>query len=141
MGKNALLGEFQKYISIVFELNTGASGLEEARSVLNIAANAKTPFNYTINFKSGKTESGFDYIDTADRHYHLDWYEKPDGNHDNAIVNMAEARWTGNADGSLKLDGKDIRWSPGRKKDNNYIERIIFIPAKDGYLANGNDWD
>jgi len=43
--------------SIIFELNTYQCGLPEARSVLNIDARLKSPFNYTVYFKSGKTET------------------------------------------------------------------------------------
>jgi hypothetical protein len=53
---------------------------------------------------------------------------------------MAEARWTGNADGSLQLDGKYAYWQQREKRNSDRIEKIIFIPAKEGYLS-GENWD
>jgi hypothetical protein len=124
--------------SIVFELNTCKCSLEQIRCVLNIEARAKSPFNYTIHFKSGKIEDGFDYLDTADNRYSIDWYQKANGKRDDATVDMTKAQWTGNKDGSLYLDGKYTCWSQGEKRNNDLIEKIIFIPAKEGYLSNEN---
>lgn len=124
--------------SIIFELNAYQCGLEEARKVLNINARSNSPFNYTIFFKSGKTENGFDCIDTSDRHYDLDWYGKSDGCRYGAKVNMTKMRWTGNTDGSLLLDKKHICLMSNGKNNIDSIEKIIFIPAKAGYLAGRN---
>jgi hypothetical protein len=126
--------------SIVFELNICKCGLEEIRKVLNIDAKAKSPFNYTVHFKSGKTEYGFAYIDTSDNHCRLDWYGKTDCGLDHASVDLSHAQWTGNVDGSLFLDGKYINWPTREKKNNDRIEKIIFIPAKEGYLSSDYDY-
>jgi len=125
--------------SIIYELNTYKCGLAEARKVLNIEAKAKSPFNYTLYFKSGKTETDFDYIDTADKRCHLNWRWKEIGDLDMATVDMSEARWTGSGDGSLHLDGKYTYWPRNEKRNNGGIEKIIFIPAKEGYLSGEND--
>jgi hypothetical protein len=127
--------------SIVFELNICKCGLVEVRKFLNIDAKAKSPFNYTICFKSGKTETGFDYIDTADSRLNLYWYGKSDGNRERVTVNMTEVQWTGNADGSLYLDRKHIYRQQEEKRSGDHIEKIIFIPAKEGYLSSENNWD
>jgi len=126
--------------SIIFELNTYKCGLAETRRILNIEARAKSSFNYTIYFKSGKNETGFDFIDTANNRNRLFWYWKADGERDTATVDMSEAKWIGNADGSLYLDGKFVCWSQREEENNDRIEKIIFIPAKDIY-SGGNDWD
>jgi hypothetical protein len=125
--------------SIIFELNTYKCGLAEARRILNIEARAKSPFNFTIYFKSGKTENSFDYIDTADNRYSLDWYWKESGERDYATVDMSEAKWSGSGDCSLHLDGKYIYWPRNEKRNKDGIEKIIFVPAKEGYLSSEND--
>jgi len=127
--------------SIVFELNTRGCGLPEARKVLNIEAKARSPFDYTVYFKSGKTENGFDYIDTGDSRHGLNWYGKAGGERDGAAANMLEARWTGDTDGSLSLDGKYVHWTQRDKKCTDRVEKIVFVPAKGGFLASENDWD
>jgi hypothetical protein len=124
--------------SIVFELNTGKCGLAETGRVLNIASKARSPFNFTIYFKLGKTETGFEYIDTAQSRYHIDWYVRTDGIRDTAAVNMLEAQWTGGADGSLILDGKHVCWMQREKKSDDRVEKIVFVPAKEGYLSEDN---
>jgi hypothetical protein len=126
--------------SIVYELNTYRCGLQEVRRVLNIEARSKSPFNFTLYFKSGKTETGFDYIDTANRHYHLDWYGGHDGHHDQVAVNMTKIRWTGNTDGSLLLDERHIFMSEKGGENDDRIEKIIFIPAKESYHSDSNRW-
>jgi len=126
--------------SIIFELNTYKCGLEEARRVLNIAARAKSPFNYTVYFKSGKTETDIDYIDTADKSCRLVWFCKMNGERQMATVDMSEARWAGSGDGSLHLDGKNVISSGNEEGNGDRIEKIIFIPAKEGFLSNGNDY-
>jgi len=125
--------------SIIFELNAYKCGLADARRVLNIEARAKSPFYYTIYFKSGTSETDFDYIDTTDNRYSLDWHWKADGERDRATVNMSEAYWNGSGDGSLLLDGKYVYWSGSEERKGDYIVKIIFTPAKEGYLASEND--
>ena len=124
--------------SIVFELNTGKCSLIETGRVLNIASKARSPFNFTVYFKLGKTETGFEYIDTAQSRYHIDWYGRTDGIRDSAAVNMLEAQWTGGADGSLILDGKHVCWMQREKKSDDRVEKIVFVPAKEGYLSEDN---
>jgi len=125
--------------SIIFELNTYKCSLAEARMVLNIEAKAKSPFNYTIYFKSGKTVTDFDYLDTADNRCHLGWHWKENGERDCATVDMSEAQWAGSGDGSLHLDGKYIYWPRSEESNNNSIEKIIFIPAKERYRSSEYD--
>jgi len=127
--------------SIIFELNTYQCELPEARKVLNIEAKAKSSFNFTVFFKSGKIETGFEYIDTSGSRSRINWFSKKGGNRDYAVINMIEARWTGNDDGSLLLEGKNIFWSESEEGSNDCIERIVFVPAKDGYLDEGSSWD
>jgi len=125
--------------SVIFELNAYKCGLAEARRVLNIEAKAQSPFNYTIYFKSGKTETDFDYIDTADNRYLLSWHWKENGERDLATVDMSEAKWSGSEDGSLYLDGKYTFWPRNEKRNNGGIDKIIFIPAKEGHLSSENN--
>jgi hypothetical protein len=125
--------------SIIFELNTYKCSLAEARRVLNIEARAKSPFNFSVYFKSGKIETDFDYIDMTDNRFHLDWRWKENGERDCATVDMSEAQWAGSGDGSLHLDGKYIYWPRSEERNNDSIEKIIFTPAKGGYLSSEND--
>jgi hypothetical protein len=118
--------------AIIFELKTYRCGLSEAKRVLNIDAQVRSAFEFTVCFKSGRTESGSDYIDPVHGRSRIDWYGKTDGKRDRAVVNMAEAMWTGKQDGSLSLDGKHIHWSSEDEKSNDRIEKILFVPAKYG---------
>jgi hypothetical protein len=122
----------------VFELNTYICGLEEITSLLNIDAQARSPFDYTIYFSSGETESGFDYINLSDIRWKLEWYKRSDADYDYATVNMFEARWNGKQDGSLILEGRHIRWTPDEKDRADKIEKVVFTPARKGYQSNGN---
>jgi hypothetical protein len=124
--------------ALIFELRTYRCDLAEAKRVLNIDAQAQSPFNFTVYFKSGKTETGSNNIDPLNSRYSINWYGKKDGKRDNAIVNMTDARWTGKPDGSLLLDGNHVRWSSEDEKSNDRIEKIVFTPAKSGYI--GNDY-
>jgi hypothetical protein len=124
--------------SIVFELNTYVCGLEDVKDVLNIDSGARSPFDYRIWFTSGEHESGFDYINPSSRQWDLAWYRESDGIRDDATVNMSEARWTGEDDGSLILEGAHIHRRPGRKNSGPRIEKIVFTPARKGYLSGGN---
>ena len=135
----ALISDFSYDMlrSIIFELNTYQCDLQEARKVLNIEARSKSPFNYTVYYTSGETETGFDYIDTASRHYRLDWFREKDGYRNDVRVNMTKLQWTGNSDGSLLLDGKYICLLCD--EDNSKIEKILFVPANEGYLSACND--
>jgi len=125
--------------SIIFEINTYKCGLADVRRVLNIEARAKSPFYYAIYFKSGTSENYFDYIDTADNEFHLHWRWKTDGDRECAVVDMSKAEWTGNRDGSLFLDGQYAYWSGSDERNGDCIAKIIFIPAKEGYLSSEND--
>jgi len=127
--------------AIIFELNTYNCDLQEARRMLNIETQVKSPFNYIIYFESGETETGFDYIDIVNRHYRLDWYEKADGSRNDVMVNLTKLQWTGNNNGSLILDKKFICQSQKEGNEKTIIEKIIFIPAKEGYLDTSNGWD
>jgi hypothetical protein len=120
--------------AVIFELKTYRRGLPEAKRILNIEAQARSAFDFTVYFKSGRTESGSDYIDPVHGRSHIEWYGKTDGKRDRAVVNMAEAVWTGKQDGSLSLDGKHIHWSSEDEKSNDRIEKMLFIPAKYGCI-------
>jgi hypothetical protein len=121
--------------AVVFEINTYVCGLEEVKNILNIDAKVRSPFDYKIYFKSGEVESGSDYVNLADSRWDLDWYRKSDARREEATVNMVEARWTGNDDGSLVLDAEHIIWTPREKRTAGRIEKIVFIPARKGYLS------
>ena len=128
--------------SIVFELNTYRCGLDEVKRTLNIDARSKSLFNYTIYFKSGKTEKWFSYIDMASKHQRIHWYEKTNGGDTEYVwVNVSEAKWTGDADGSLLLEGEYIDWSSSKKGNTDHIEKIIFVPGKGGFISSDNDYD
>jgi hypothetical protein len=103
--------------------------------ILNIDAKVRSPFDYKIYFKSGEVESGSDYVNLADSRWDLDWYRKSDARREEATVNMVEARWTGNDDGSLVLGAEHIIWTPREKRTADRIEKIVFIPARKGYLS------
>ena len=126
--------------AIVFEINTYQCDLAEARHNLNIESQAESQFNYTIHFQSGKTETGFDDIDFSRNRHRIYWYTKINNERKVATANMLEARWTGNNDGSLLLDGIHINWTPDDNKNKDKITKIIFVPAKDSYLADENDY-
>jgi hypothetical protein len=127
--------------AIVFELNTYVCGLEEVTGILNIDAQARSPFDYTIYFASGNTESGFDYINPSKTIERLNWYKKSDATCDTTKVNMFEARWTGKNDGSLILDGKHVHQTPDEKEKSDTIEKIVFTPARKGYQSSDNYLD
>jgi hypothetical protein len=118
--------------AVIFELKTYHCSLTEAKRVLNIESQARSAFDFTVYFKSGRTESGSDYIDPIYGRSRVDWHGKADGKRDRAVVNMAEAMWTGKPDGSLSLDGKHIHWSSEDEKSNDRIEKMVFVPAKYG---------
>jgi hypothetical protein len=118
--------------AVIFELKTYRYGLPEAKRVLNIDAQVRSAFEFTVCFKSGRIESGSDYIDPVHGRSHVYWYRKTDGKRDRAVANMAEAVWTGKQDGSLSLNGKHIHWSSEDEKSNDRIEEILFVPAKYG---------
>jgi hypothetical protein len=126
--------------AIIFELNTYRCDLPEIKRILNIEAKARSAFDFTVYFKSGKTETGLDYIDPVHGRSRIDWYGKTDGKRDLAVVNMAEARWTGKEDGSLLLDGSHVHWSSEDEKSNDRIEKVVFVPAKYGCIDDG-DYD
>jgi hypothetical protein len=125
--------------SVVFEINTYVCDLEEAKNILNIDTKVRSPFDYKIHFKSGQVEAGFDYINLAESRWDLDWYRKADAVREDATVNMFEAQWNGNDDGSLVLSGEHIYWTPREKDNSDRIEKIVFTPARKGYLS-GEDY-
>jgi hypothetical protein len=116
--------------AVIFELKTYQCNLAEVKRVLNIEAQSRSAFNYAIHFKSGRIETGFRYLDPTANRSGIVWYGKADGKRDQAIADMAEARWTGKPDGSLLLDGNHVHWSSEDKKTNDRIEKIVFVPAK-----------
>jgi hypothetical protein len=121
--------------AIIFELKEYQSDLPEVKRILNIEAQARSAFDFTVYFKSGRAESGFDYIDPTLNRTRIEWYGKADGKGDRAIVNMTEARWTGQSDGSLLLDGNHVHWSSEDKKSNDRIEKVLFVPAKNCFIS------
>jgi hypothetical protein len=125
--------------SIVFEMNTYVCDLDEVKNILNIDAKVRSPFNYKIYLKSGNIESGFDYINLAESRWSLYWYRKSDAGREETTVNMLEARWNGNDDGSLVLGNEHIHWTPRGKHNADRIEKIVFTPARKGYLS-GEDY-
>ncbi|MDR1901822.1 MAG: ATP-binding protein [Treponema sp.] len=122
--------------AVIFELKTYRCSLLEAKRILNIEAQSRSAFDFTVYFKSGKIETGFDYIDPSKNRFCIDWYGKLDGNRDRAIVNMTKARWTGKQDGSLLLDGNHVHWSSEDEKSNDRVEKVVFIPARTSYAYN-----
>jgi hypothetical protein len=118
--------------AVVFELKTYRCGLTEAKRVLNIEAQARSAFDFTVYFKSGKTETGFEYIDPIHGRSRIDWHGKNDGKRNQAVVNMTGTRWTGKPDGSLLLDGNHVQWPSEGEKSNDRIEKVIFVPARYG---------
>ncbi|GHU30281.1 hypothetical protein FACS1894172_03230 [Spirochaetia bacterium] len=124
--------------AIIFELNTYKSTLEDVGHILNIGGRARSPFDFKIYFKSGKIEAGFDYINISSTRFKLCWYSKQDFSRDYAFVNPSKAQWMGKDNGSLVLT-EDINWpTDDDVKTDDLIEKIVFIPAKKGYLADGN---
>jgi hypothetical protein len=121
--------------ALLFELKTYRCGLSEARRILNIEAQARSSFDFTIYFKSGKIETGFDYIDPIHGRSRIGWYGKNDGKREQAVVNMTETRWTGRPDGSLLLDGKQVQWSSADEKNHDRIEKVLFVPVKYGCVS------
>jgi hypothetical protein len=127
--------------SLIFEMNTYVCEPEEVKHILNIDTKARSPFDYTICFASGDIETGFGYVNPGESRWNLEWYRKSDGSRELAAVNMREARWSGNDDGSLVLDGKYIQRTPQGKHNAGRIERIVFTPARKGYLSGENYYD
>jgi len=126
--------------AIIFELNTYQCGLQEARSVLNIDARIKSPFNYTVYFKSGRTETGFNYLDMGHIQCSVEWNRKSTGYREIAKADMTKVQWTGDADGSLLLEESHIKFVRSEDVKEDGIEKIIFIPAKAGYLSGDSDY-
>jgi hypothetical protein len=127
--------------AIIFELNTYKCQLKEVQQMLNINAGSRSSFNFKIYFASGRVESGFDYININSTHARIDWYPKNKYRCDYAYADLSMAHWTGDENSSLVLT-EGISWEKDDNEcENDRIEKIIFTPAKKGYLANGNDWD
>jgi hypothetical protein len=118
--------------AVVFEVKTYRCDLPEAKRVLNIEAQARSAFDFTVYFKSGKTETGFEYIDPIHGRSCIEWHGKNNGKRDRAVANMTGMRWTGKPDGSLLLDGSHVQWSPEDKTGNDRIDKVMFVPAQHG---------
>jgi hypothetical protein len=116
--------------AIIFELKEYRSDLPEVKRILNIEAQARSAFDFTVYFKSGRSEAGHDYINPTWNREQIDWYKRSDGEDSPDIADIPQARWTGKPDGSLLLDGNYVHWSPEDEKSNDRIEKIIFVPAK-----------
>jgi hypothetical protein len=124
--------------AIIFELNTYKCALEDVRAVLNIDGRTRSPFDFKIYFKSGTVENGFDYLDLSSKRLRLYWYSKQGFCQDDAFINPSKAKWMGTDNGSLVLT-EDINWpTDDTEKTDDRVEKIIFTPAKKGYLADGN---
>jgi hypothetical protein len=123
--------------AIIFELNTYKSTLEEVGHILNIGGGTRSPFDFKIYFKSGKVETGFDYINISATRVRLSWYSKENFRQDVAFINPSKAQWMKTENGSLILT-EDINWPTEDEKTDDRVEKIIFIPGKKGYLATGN---
>ena len=124
--------------SILFELNTYSCSLEEVQHILNIDTQTRAPFNFKIYFKSGKVETGFEYLNITSTRVRLCWWNKQSV-HDELYINASRACWTGDDDGSLVLTG-DAGWEKD-KKSGDAVQKVLLIPAKKGYLANDNEDD
>jgi hypothetical protein len=123
--------------AVIFELNTYKCTLEDVGHILNIGSRTQSPFDFKIYFKSGKIETGFDYINISANRVRLNWYNKLNFYGDNAFINPSKAKWMGADNGSLILT-EGINWPTGDEKSDDSVEKIIFIPSKKGYLADGN---
>jgi hypothetical protein len=123
--------------SIIFELNTYTCSLEAVQHILNIDGRTRTPFDFNVYFKSGKIETGFDYLNISSKRLRLYWYNKGGFCEDGAYINPSKAQWMGNDSGSLVLT-EDINGPTGGEETDDRVEKIIFIPARKGYLADGN---
>jgi hypothetical protein len=123
--------------SIIFELNTYNCTLEDVRRIINIDGRTHSPFDFKIYFKSGRIEAGFDYLNISAKRLRLCWFNKKDFCQGDAFINPSKAQWMGTDNGSLILT-EEINWPTGDEKTDDCVEKIIFTPAKKGYLADGN---
>ena len=71
-------------------------------------------------------------------HFELDWYDENGGRSDYATINLTKLQWTGNIDGSLLLERKYINWVRDESEKDDFIEKIIFYPAREGYQSSIN---
>jgi hypothetical protein len=115
--------------AIIFELKEYQSDLSEVKRILNIQTQASSAFNFVVYFESGRSEAGHHYITPTSKREEIVWYKKADGEKDHALADMSEARWTGKPDGSLLLDRKHFYWTPEDEKNDDRIEKIVFVPA------------
>jgi hypothetical protein len=123
--------------SIVFELNNYDCGLDEVKDALNISTQERSAFDYMIYLKSGEIAKDDAFIDFGQSYFVLRWSKIPGGKKYTAILNLKGARWTGNADGSLMLDGEYISKPEDEDENSGEIEKIVFIPVKGNYKS----WD
>jgi hypothetical protein len=128
--------------SIIFEINMFGCPLNDVQQVLNIDANLRSPYDFTVYFKSGKIESGFDTININSKKHMLDWredtYVRCEVN-----INPSKAKWNGDSKGTLVLteDIKLREYPENDKKAKDNIVKIIFTPVKKDFLASGYDDD
>jgi len=113
--------------SIVFELNNYDYSLDEVKDALNISTQERSAFNYNIYFKSGEIAKGDELIDFGQSYYALRWSKNPGGKNYTTALNLKGARWTGNADSSLVLDGEFIAKPEDGNENGGEIEKIVFI--------------
>jgi len=123
--------------SMVFELNNYDCNLDEARKTLNINTQEYSVVDFKVYLKSGEIVHGDGLLDFEQSEYSLRWGRSLRGKEYFAIVDLRQARWTGNADGSLVLDKEFISKPENKDEDGGDIEKIIFFPDKEYFRK----WD
>jgi len=123
--------------SMVFELNNYNYSLDEVKKALNINAQEYTAIDFKVYLKSGEIVHGDGILDFEQSEYSLRWGRSLRGKEYFAIVNLKQARWTGNADGSLVLDKEFILKTENKDEDGGDIEKIVFFPDREHFRK----WD
>jgi hypothetical protein len=119
--------------SIVFELNNYSCSLDDVKNDLNISIRELSAFCFKVYLESGEIVDDESLVDFGSPCFSLEWNKYPGGKKYSAIMNLQEARWTGNDDGSLVVD-KEFILKPGDPdEDCGDIEKIIFIPTKNHF--------
>jgi len=123
--------------SMVFELNNYDCGIDEAKKALNINTQEHSACDFKVYLKSGEIVHGDGLLDFEQSEYSLRWGRSLRGKEYFAIVNLRQARWAGNADGSLVLDKEFILKPENKDEDGGDIEKIVFFPDKEYFRK----WD
>jgi SpoVK/Ycf46/Vps4 family AAA+-type ATPase len=132
--------------AIIYELNTFVCDLKEVKEMLNLNASYRAAFNFMVHYESGKVQEGFDFINLSSERWDLYWYPRNKGERNLATVDMTKAIWNRTDDSSLVLTKEFVHHvyiAPQNEDEgvHDSIEKIIFTPAKKGFLSQSSYYD